>query len=281
MLLLNVYRPPSSSAETDTSLATCIENVLAQNKECFVLRDFNINTLYVRSRSNRLLKSIHSLGLSQMVDKPTRVDVNNSTKGPVMSTSLIDHIYLSHVHNIVHVSDVTLSDHYPVFVMRRCNAGLWKRKNAHTTINYKSLKNFDQKKFKEDLAQAPWSIIESFDNPSDALDTWYNIYNSTVDLRVPRRVKRVKSLMLPKWMDKSILASIRTRNWLKKSVTNAVSWLEYKTYRNKVTFQIRKAKKRFYANLIEENKWNSKMLWKVLKSSCKLWGKRISTNFHQ
>ena len=126
VLILNVYRPPSSNAETDTSLATCIENVVAQNKECFVLGDFNINTPYVRSRSNRLLKSIHSLGLSQMVDKPTRVGVNSPTKGSVTSTSLIDHIYVSHVHNIVkvHVSDVTLSDHYPVFVIRRCDAGI-------------------------------------------------------------------------------------------------------------------------------------------------------------
>ena len=126
MLFLNVYRPPSSNAETDPSLATCIENVVAQNKECFVLGDFNINTLYVTSPSNRLLKSIHSLGLSQMVDKPTIVDVNNSTKGPVTNTSLIDVIYVSHVHNIVkaHVSNVTLSHHYPVFVIRRCNAGL-------------------------------------------------------------------------------------------------------------------------------------------------------------
>ena len=173
MLILNVYRPPSSNTETDTSLATCIENVVAQNKESFVLGDFNINTLYVTSPSNRLLKSILSLGLSQMADKPTRGDVNSSTKRPVTSTSIIDQIYVSHVHNIVkvHVSDVTLSDHYPVFVIRRCNAGLRKRKNAYTTINYRSLKNFDQKKFKEDLAQAPWSIIESFDNPSDALDT--------------------------------------------------------------------------------------------------------------
>ena len=62
-------------------------------------------------------------------------------------------------------------------------------------------KNFDQKKFKEDLAQAPCSIIESFDNPSDALDTWYNFYNSVVDLHVPRRVKRVKSLINVTEMD--------------------------------------------------------------------------------
>ena len=204
VLILNVYRPPSSNAETDTSLATCIENVVARNKECYVLGDLNVNTLCVRSCSNRLLKSIHSLGLSQMVDKPTRVDVNSSTNEPVTATSLIDHIYVSHVHNIVkvHVSDVTLSDHYPIFVIRRCSTGLPKRKYAHTctTINYRSLKSFDQKKFKEDLAQAPWSIIESFDNPLDALDTWYNIYNSIVDLHVPRRVKHVKSLMLPKWI---------------------------------------------------------------------------------
>ena len=75
VLILNAYRSPSSNAQTDTSLATCIENVVAQNKECFILGDYNINTLCARSCSNRLLKSIHSLGLSQMVDKPTRVDL--------------------------------------------------------------------------------------------------------------------------------------------------------------------------------------------------------------
>ena len=121
-------------------------------------------------------------------------------------------------------------------------------------MNYRSPKNFDQKKFKEDLTQASWSVIESFDNPSDALDTWYNIYNSIVDLHVPRCVKRVKSLMLPKWTDKSIVASIRTRDRLKKSATNAASLLEYKTYGNKVTFQIK-------------NKSDSKIFWKVLKSA--------------
>ena len=132
VLILNVYRPPSSNAETDTSLAICIEKVVAQNKECFVLGDFNINTLYVTSPSNRLLKSIHSLGLSQMADKPTRGDVNSSTKGLVTSTSLIDQIYVSQGHNIVevHLSDVTLSDHYPVFVIRRCNAGLLLKKEC-------------------------------------------------------------------------------------------------------------------------------------------------------
>ena len=81
-----------------------------------------------------------------------------------------------------------------------------------------------------------------------------NIYNSIVDLHVPGCVKRVKSLLLPKWMDKSILASIRTRDRLKKSATNAASLLEYKTYRNKATFQIK-------------NKSDSKMPWKVLKSA--------------
>ena len=35
VLSIDVYRPPSSNAVTDISLAACIENVVAQNKECF------------------------------------------------------------------------------------------------------------------------------------------------------------------------------------------------------------------------------------------------------
>ena len=61
VLILNVYRPPSSNSETDTSLATCIENVDAQNKKCFVLGDFNINTLYVHRPPTDFLKAFTPL----------------------------------------------------------------------------------------------------------------------------------------------------------------------------------------------------------------------------
>ena len=39
----------------------------------------------------------------------------------------------------------------------------------------------------------------------------------------------------------------------------------YKTFRNKPTYLIRLAKKNFYAQEIEENKGNSRALWKILK----------------
>lgn len=55
LLLLNVYRPPSSDAAHDTALAACIQNIVDQNKECFILGDFNINVLSKKTRSMRLL----------------------------------------------------------------------------------------------------------------------------------------------------------------------------------------------------------------------------------
>jgi hypothetical protein len=116
-----------------------------------------------------------------------------------VSSTLIDHFYTSHTQNIdtVCVSDLSFSDHYPAFVVRRSNFALHRKKHVHSTIINRSFKSFDRKKFNEELKQAPWSAIKAFVKPSDALDTFYKMYNSIVEDHAPTRVKRVKSLKLP------------------------------------------------------------------------------------
>ena len=44
----------------------------------------------------------------------------------------------------------------------------------------------------------PMASIETYDDPSDVLAQWYQIFQSIVDRHVPLRTKKVKSLQLPK-----------------------------------------------------------------------------------
>ena len=66
------------------------------------------------------------------------------------------------------VSTIALSDHYPVCFVRHLRAN-YDRKHGHTTITYRSYKNFDEKSFLADLAVVPWSVIEQFDDVDDEI----------------------------------------------------------------------------------------------------------------
>jgi len=106
-----------------------------------------------------------------------------------------------------------------------------------------------------------------FNDPACALDMWYKIYDNIVDIHIPIREKRVKSISLPQWLSRDLLASIRTRNGLKRSAKNSQQWSEYKRFRNLVTYQIRSAKKNYYSEQIENNRQDSNKLWEVLKNA--------------
>ena len=272
-LVINIYIPPSANTVYDATLKTCIENISHENKEYYILGDFNIDLLNPKNRKNKLYKSLNALGLQQLVSSPTRVHSKQIDEDFTITRTLIDHIYVSHPNNIdrVQVPELTLSDHYPVFVVRRCNAALRKQRmkneHSHHHIKYRTFKNFDKCKFFDDLKKAPWSSIECFNDPSDALDMWYKIYNDIIDTHIPLREKRVKSISLPQWLSRELLSSIRTRNRLKKLAKNREQWCEYKSFRNQVTYQIRCAKRSFYSDQIESNRKDSGKLWQVLKNA--------------
>ena len=120
--------------------------------------------------------------LTQTVRDPTTVTADTQT--------LIDHIYVSHPGNVkaCKVSTTSLNDHYPVCFVRHLKAN-YDRKHGHTTIKYRSYKNFDDIAF---LAVVPWNVIEQFDDVDDALDTWDKLLMELVNMHAPLRERRVK-----------------------------------------------------------------------------------------
>ena len=166
MFIAVVYRPPSAPVAWYGVLDDFMDRLCAQECELVLMGDINIDILDgMHTAPSAWQDIIDGHQLTQIVRDPTRVTGDTHT--------LIDHIYVSHPGNVkaCKVSTMALSDHYPVCFVRHLRAN-YDRKHGHTTIKYRSYKNFDEKAFLADLAVVPWSVIEQFDDVDDALDTW-------------------------------------------------------------------------------------------------------------
>ena len=84
----------------------------------------------------------------QLVQTPSRVTDRSST--------LIDHAYSNREENIVdvHVPHYAISDHYPVYLIRKTSQTNCSD-SVHNTITYRQMKNFDQTMFLQDLENQP------------------------------------------------------------------------------------------------------------------------------
>ena len=184
-LVGNLYRPPDSKVEFNDRFEEFIDVVSSQNKEFILLGDFNRNLLNEeidRDWGNFM----SSLGLTQLISKPTRVTAESQT--------LIDHIYTNNEENIqsVSVEKLCISDHYAVFCNRKSHVSVCK--NTHQVITYRSFKNFDEAPFLSDLSSVPWEILEYSDNVDDIVYAWKSLFLEILDKHAPIKSHRVKKI---------------------------------------------------------------------------------------
>ena len=73
-------------------------------------------------------------------------------------------------------------------------------------------KSFNEATFILELVNQPWTVIEIFDNASDALDYFSEIFTSVISKHAPQKRKRVKRLKQPNWMNNEISNAMKTRD---------------------------------------------------------------------
>ena len=49
-------------------------------------------------------------------------------------------------------------------------------KKSHSTISYRSFKNFNEQEFCNDVKSIPWDIIRMFDDTNDVGATWSSLF---------------------------------------------------------------------------------------------------------
>ena len=251
-LLGNIYRPPNSNIQWNGIFEDCMENVLKEEKEVYLMGDINRDLL-----NNNINKAwtdyMEPFGLTQLVSEATRV--TNDTK------TLIDHIYSNCPENVnsLNVPKIGLSDHFPIFFTRKMH--VHPPKTNHHTISYRSFRNFDEAKFVEDIQSIPWDTIKLFDDTDDILEAWLDLFLQVVDKHVPLKQHRVKHKNQPQWMSPEILDAMKCRDRY-KSLGNEEN---YKVWRNKVIKLIQSAKKEQYQTFIENNKGNPSSIYKIFQ----------------
>ena len=173
VLVGNIYRPPNSTVLWNEYFEDCIENILQEEKEVYLLGDINRNLH--DSQIKRVWNDyMEPFGLTQFVSELTRVTSD--------SRSLIDHIYSNCPENVksVHVPKI---GHFPVFVTRKMHNQI--PKESHYTISYRSFKHFDEANFISDLQAVPWDLIKLFEDPDDILEAWTDLFLEVVDRQIP------------------------------------------------------------------------------------------------
>ena len=257
ILIGYVYRNPTSRDDWYEEFIAMMDKASRNRCDIFLLGDFNLNLLKSKVSDSEWNSMTSQFGLTQVISSPTRVDHRTST--------LIDHIYTTNSGRIKRewVPDLAISDHSAVCCAIAMKLGKLKKKK-HTTITYRSFKNFDEEKFQQDLQNAPFYMVYNHTCPDQAMACWIDIYQEVLNQNAPLRTKRVKHDSLPPWLTIDIRSAMALRDKLKKEK----KFDEYKKQRNLVKYLVRAAKKSYFNKMIENNK-DTASLWRALNSVTK------------
>ena len=257
-----IYRPPNRNLQSFVSnFNEVIDKIGKENKQCYIMGDFNINLMNYQSNdlTGEFLDIIYSNSLCPLINRPTRITSHTAT----LIDNILSNDFDSDTVNGLFFTDI--SDHLPIFTISFDDRNpLFDNKTY--TFREKNPKNMQ--KFKELISDTDWSSIEKLTDPQESYNRFSNkficIYNNCFPLK--KCSGRQRKLKKP-WISNSLLKSIKTKNKLYKQFIREpthVNELNYKTYRNKLTYSLKIAKRLYYEKKIEENKNNIKQTWKYL-----------------
>ena len=254
------YRPPSSSAFIFDTLSSFLASLNIPHFSHFVLLgDFNVN---LRNSSHLLYRKFFSFAdvfnLSQVV-------TNDTHTAPNGNTSLIDLVLTSSPSQVLHCSTtppLASSDHNGIHLVIS-----WKLPRLHCLGPHRRTiwryAHADFEKAAEMISETDWDALAS-DDIDQYCSLWQSTFLSIMDQCIPKKVLPPRRRNLP-WLNKSLVQSMRRRNCFFKKAKRSKSSLhlsQYKRARNRVTSQLRKAKKEYFYNL---NTSDTKQFWKTFK----------------
>ena len=134
-LICSAYRPPNVYSDWIDLFEEELSLAQTTGLEFILMGDFNIDiNTCMNSKWSHL---VQLFDLTQLITEPTRVTQTSST--------LIDHVYTINPATIAEsfVSQISLSDHFPVCFTRKMNHKL--SKHQLTTTSYRCFEHFDEK----------------------------------------------------------------------------------------------------------------------------------------
>jgi len=260
-----IYRTPGSELELFSNHVDNFLKAVNKNKSIYLCGDFNIDLLRSDKHcgTKHFLDMLYSYGLFPMINKPTRVTS--------VSATLIDNIFTnsfsSESKSGILCNDI--SDHLPIF------SSCTHKGVSHVKHDlFKYVRKFAEKdsvKFKEELRRVDWEVILEENDVNKASTSFVKIVKDLYDKHFPIRKVRVNTKQKHKpWLTKGLLNACHKKNRLYKAfVVNKTleSERKYKTYKNKLTSVLRFSEKKYYSDLLHENRNNIKSTWKILNNA--------------
>ena len=132
----------------------------------------------------------------------------------------------------------------------------------------RNMKNFDEKKFTEELLKQHWECVFFAEDPNAMCEIWKKLFLEVLDQHAPLQHKKIRSNKVP-WITSDIKKLMNTRdNFKRKAIlkNNENDWLNFKTTINKVNIELRNVKKDYYSSKIAGQKFNPKKAWKSINN---------------
>ena len=258
ILIGNMYRPPQGNVDNFIQVLENAFNELDLSKlELYLMGGINIDMLDKQTESYRKFTTLtKSAGLCQLIKDATRYStVRNSLLDICVTNS--NFIQRSGVCN------VNISDHQMVLITRK-KAKLPKKKSSFIG---RSNRNYSKDVFQNAIKNANW---EAFNNEITVAGKWKQlikiIYNA-IDVMCPLKTFKIKQQKEP-WITAPLIELIKDKDLALKQAkkrNDPQLWTTAKRLRNTCTTCLRKARADFIKEILENNRGNSKKIWKNIQ----------------
>jgi hypothetical protein len=271
----SLYRPgslPNSSPLTQYNqfseiYANIVNSFTDLNLDFYICGDINIDLIKLKTCkiASEYIDLLFSLGLIQIVTKPTRCTPSSATLIDHIVTNVLSPLYESSI-----IVDFT-SDHFPIFFSINHSS----KPMISKTTESRDFSNENVTKFKLALDSFSWiSTLESSDT-----QTAYNHFSDTLfsifDLYFPIKIRKFNRNFnaIEKWMTRGLLISRSKKIQLGKLCAKSPSPINvenFKKYRNVYNSTIRAGKKLYYEKALKDNQSNLKKSWQLLKKAANI-----------
>ena len=210
-----IYKAPKIPYGVFATIQENLAFVSTKYNHTIIAGDFNINLLEPESLPTRFfqLNVTEPLGLTQIIDKPTRVTSSTST---LLDLLLVSNVDCVKKHNVVDIPGV--SDHHLVYMAYNVQKPKFKPK----TITKRDFKNFKQEDFLNDIANAPWENIYavSEDDLDSKATIFENYFSDIINKHAPLKTFTVKYPKAP-WLTDGIKKHMDDRD-RQKNIFNKI-----------------------------------------------------------
>ena len=259
-----VYHPPNTSMKDFTcSLSEKLESLKQFSSNVYLLGDYNVDLLKTDSHKDSadFLDMLFSHGFIPLINRPTRITEQTAT--------IIDNIYTNNLNvndqNLQGILSPNVSDHEAVFHLIDLKLN---KKSSDMTHLIRRMNDKSYALYINRISQFDWERVKQYTTCQSAFTFFSTSLKRIFDECFPVvKVKQTYRNRMP-WLSEGLKQSIKFKNKLYRiQVKHPTSFNKtyYKQYRNKLHYLINLEEKKYYQNLILENRSNMRETWKIIK----------------